>query len=31
VRISARARPHGGSLIGWANAITGQAKFTLIP
>ena len=31
VRISARARPLGGSLIGWANAITGQAKFTLIP
>ena len=31
VRISARARPHGGSLIGWANAITGQAKFTFIP
>lgn len=31
VRISARARPHGGSLIGWANAVVGQAKFTLIP
>ncbi len=31
VRISARARPHGGSLIGWANAVTGQAKFTFIP
>jgi hypothetical protein len=31
IRISARARPHGGSLIGWASAITGQAKFTLIP
>jgi Domain of unknown function (DUF4390) len=31
VRISARARPHGGSLIGWANAIVGQAKFTFIP
>jgi hypothetical protein len=31
VRISARARPHGGSLLGWANAITGQAKFTFIP
>ena len=30
VRISAQARPHGGSLLGWANAITGQAKFTLI-
>ena len=31
VRITARARPHGGSLIGWANAVVGQAKFTLIP
>jgi hypothetical protein len=32
VRISARARPYSGSLIGgWANAIIGQAKFTLIP
>lgn len=31
VRISARARPHGGSILGWANAIVGQAKFTFIP
>ncbi len=31
VRISARARPHSGSLIGWANAVVGQAKFTFIP
>jgi hypothetical protein len=31
VRISAQARPHGGSLLGWATAITGQAKFTFIP
>ena len=30
VRITAQARPRGGSLLGWANAITGQAKFTLI-
>lgn len=30
VRISARARPHGGSLIGWASTIVGQAKFTYI-
>jgi hypothetical protein len=30
VRISAQARPRGGSLLGWANAVTGQAKFTLI-
>jgi len=31
VRIIARARPRGGSMLGWANAITGQAKFTFIP
>jgi hypothetical protein len=31
VRISAVARPRSGSFIGWANAITGQAKFTFIP
>jgi hypothetical protein len=31
VRISARARPRGGSIIGWAGSITGQAKFTFIP
>ena len=31
VRISARARPRGNSLTGWANAITGQAQFTFIP
>ena len=30
VRITAQARPRGGSLLGWANAVTGQAKFTLI-
>lgn len=30
VRISAQARPRGGSLLGFASAITGQAKFTLI-
>jgi hypothetical protein len=30
VRIRARSRPHGDSLLGWANAITGQSKFTLI-
>ena len=30
VRISARARPHGGSLLGWANSVIGQAKFTFI-
>jgi hypothetical protein len=31
VRISARARPHGGSILGWANPITGLAKFTFVP
>jgi len=31
VRVTARARPPRGSLLGWANAITGQAKFTFIP
>jgi hypothetical protein len=31
VRISAQARPHGGSILGWASAVTGQAKFTFIP
>jgi len=31
VRITAQARPRGGSLLGWADAITGRAKFTFIP
>ena len=31
VRISAQACPRGGSLLGFTSAITGQAKFTLIP
>jgi hypothetical protein len=31
VRITARARPRGASIIGWANSITGQARFTFIP
>jgi hypothetical protein len=31
LRISARSRPHGDSLFGWANAITGLAKFTFVP
>lgn len=31
MRISASARPLGASLLGWANAITGQANFTFIP
>lgn len=31
VRISAQARPRGGSLLGLAASVTGQAKFTFIP
>ncbi len=31
VRISARERPRGVSLLGWITTITGQAKFTFIP
>jgi hypothetical protein len=31
VRISARVRPPGASLLGWANSVTSQAKFTFIP
>lgn len=31
LRISARSRPRGDSLLGWAGAITGQAKFTFVP
>ena len=31
VRVSARARPLGASLLGWASAITSQAKFSYIP
>ena len=31
VRIRARTRPDSTALLGWAAAITGQAKFTFIP
>lgn len=31
IRISARARPHGGSMLGWASTVVGQAKFTFLP
>ena len=31
VRIRARVRPHGASLLGWTTAISGQAKFSFIP
>jgi hypothetical protein len=31
VRVSARARPRGGSLLGLANTVTGRVKFTFVP
>lgn len=31
VRIRARRRPSGSSILGWASNITGQARFTFIP
>ena len=31
VRISASVRPPGSSLLGWATAVTNQARFTFIP
>ena len=31
VRVTTRARPLGGSLLGVARTVTGQAKFTFIP
>ena len=31
VRVRARVRPRGTSLLGWATSITGQAKFTFVP
>jgi hypothetical protein len=31
VRISARTRPYGNSILGWTSAVTGQVKFTFIP
>jgi hypothetical protein len=31
VRISARARPRGTSLLGWTSATIGQATFTFVP
>jgi hypothetical protein len=31
VRISARAKPRGTSILGWATTVVGQAKFTFIP
>ena len=31
VRIIARVRPSGGSLLGWTSSVTSQARFTFIP
>ena len=31
VRVRARVRPHGTSLLGWTTAISGQARFTFVP
>jgi len=31
VRVRARVRPHGASLLGWTTAISGQARFTFVP
>lgn len=31
VRVRARVRPKGTSLVGWTTAISGQAKFTFVP
>lgn len=31
VRVSARSRPHTGSLLSWADAVRGQAGFTFAP
>ena len=31
VTVRAQMRPRGTSLIGWANGVTGSAKFTFVP
>jgi hypothetical protein len=31
VRIDASGRPRGTSILGWATAVTGQARFTFVP
>ena len=31
VRVAARKSPNGASMLGWATAISGQARFTFIP
>ena len=31
VRVTARAKPRGTSIIGWATTVVGQARFTFIP
>lgn len=31
VRVSAKGRPNGESMLGWASAFSGQARFTFVP
>jgi hypothetical protein len=31
VRINARARPNGSSILGFTNAVTGSARFSFLP
>jgi hypothetical protein len=31
VRVAARTRPNGASILGWTTAVSGQARFTFIP
>jgi len=31
VRVRARVRPRGTSMVGWTSGISGQAKFTFVP
>ena len=31
VRVSASSRPHIGSLLAWASAVSGQTRFTFVP
>jgi hypothetical protein len=31
IRVTARATPHGGSIVGWGSAVSALARFTFIP
>jgi hypothetical protein len=31
VRVAARTRPNGASILGWTTAVSGQARFTFRP